>query len=147
MLIRRHYFPQEIAKQLDMVYRPSVICIQKFGTLHLKRWSKLLFWINIKRENKNLENCPCRPCRTYLPQIDFITYCLLKRFFFYWEWGVVSVAVLMLLIYIIKLTLRISWAIWWDVFVVIIILLFKKLSLSLLFLSSLLLLCLSQFSW
>ena len=34
MLVRRQYFPQEIAKQLDMVYRPSVIYVQKFGTLH-----------------------------------------------------------------------------------------------------------------
>ena len=30
-------FPQEILRQLDMNYRPSITWVQKFGTLYLKR--------------------------------------------------------------------------------------------------------------
>ena len=37
ILVMRRHFPQEIFKQLDMDYRPSLAWLQKFGTLYLKR--------------------------------------------------------------------------------------------------------------
>ena len=37
ILVMRQHFPQEILKQLDMDYRPSLTWLQKFGTLCLKR--------------------------------------------------------------------------------------------------------------
>ena len=37
VLVMRQHFPQEILKQLDMDYRPSLTRLQKFGTLCLKR--------------------------------------------------------------------------------------------------------------
>ena len=42
ILVMRQHFPQEILKQLDMDYRPSLTWLQKFGTSCLKRWNKLL---------------------------------------------------------------------------------------------------------
>ena len=42
ILAMRQHFPQEILKQLDMDYRPSLTWLQKFGTLYLKRLNKLL---------------------------------------------------------------------------------------------------------
>ena len=35
--LMRQHFPQEIFKQLDMNYRPSLTGLQKFGTLYVKR--------------------------------------------------------------------------------------------------------------
>ena len=35
--IMRQHFPQEILKQLDMDYRPSLTWLQKFRNMHLKR--------------------------------------------------------------------------------------------------------------
>ena len=35
------HFPHKISKQLDMDFRPSLTCLQKLGTLCLKRLNKL----------------------------------------------------------------------------------------------------------
>ena len=37
ILVMRQHFPQEILRQLDMDYRPSLTWLQKFGNLYLKR--------------------------------------------------------------------------------------------------------------
>ena len=37
ILAMRQHFPQEILKQLDMDYRPSLTWLQRYETLHLKR--------------------------------------------------------------------------------------------------------------
>ena len=42
ILAMRQHFPQEILKQLDMDYRPSLTWLQRYETLHLKRSNKLL---------------------------------------------------------------------------------------------------------
>ena len=41
ILVMRQHFPQEILKQLDMDFKPSLTWLQKFGTLYLKRSNKL----------------------------------------------------------------------------------------------------------
>ena len=52
ILVMRHCFPHEILKQLDMDYKPSLTWLQKFRTLHPKRWNKLLLWMNSKPKPK-----------------------------------------------------------------------------------------------
>ena len=68
-------FSQDILKQLDVDYRPSLTWPRKFGTFYPKRWNKLLLWMNSRPKIKiwDLENCPWRLCRTYLLQRGFIT--------------------------------------------------------------------------
>ena len=62
----------------DMDYRPYLTWLQKFGTLYPKKTKQVTTLNEFKAKIKNckLENCPCRLCRTYFPQIGFIT-CLL----------------------------------------------------------------------
>ena len=62
----------------DMDYRPYLTWLQKFGTLYPKKTKQVTTLNEFKAKIKNckLENCPCRLCRIYFPQIGFIT-CLL----------------------------------------------------------------------
>ena len=53
ILVMHQHFPQEILKQLDMDSRPPLTWLQKFGTLYLKRWNKLLLWINPRPKSKS----------------------------------------------------------------------------------------------
>ena len=50
-LVMRQNLPQESLKRLDMDYRPSLTWLQKFEILYLKRWNKLLLWMNSRSKS------------------------------------------------------------------------------------------------
>ena len=65
----------EILKKLDMDYRPSLTWAPKIWNLVPKEMKQIPTLNEFKAKIKiwKLENCPCRLCRTYLPQKGFIT--------------------------------------------------------------------------
>ena len=73
ILAMRQHFPQEILKQLDMDYRPSLTWFRKIWDLVPNEMIQVTILNDIKAKIKiwKLENYPCRLSRTYLPQIGF----------------------------------------------------------------------------
>ena len=67
--------PVFYSRNINMDYRPSLTWLHKFGTLCQKEMKQVTTLNEFKAKIKiwKLENCPCRLCRTYLPQIGFIT--------------------------------------------------------------------------
>ena len=73
ILVMSQYFPQEILKQLDMYYRPSLTWLQLGLVPKEMKQVTTLNEFKAKIKIWKFENCPCRLCGTYLPQIGFIT--------------------------------------------------------------------------
>ena len=68
-------FPSRNIKTVRYGLQTISYMAQKFATKQVPTVNEFKVKIKIWK----LENCPCRLCRTYLPQIGFITECLLTR--------------------------------------------------------------------
>ena len=108
ILVMPQHFPQEILKQLDIVYRPSFTGLQKFGTFYPKSWNELLIWMNWRTNWKS-------DSLKTVPATDWVYFIMPFNMTFDWERevgeggvvGVVSATILMLLWY--KSTLNWNW--------------------------------------